>query len=198
MSVFESIIAQFNGHIEHASRNIEALIPQLAEATQMLSGALLGDKKIICCTSADNFFAGQQFCHHMLNGSDIQRPGLPALFLGNNSSTILSLAEQQASHESYSRQIHAFGQPGDILFLLATNGNTETISTAIEAAHDKEMPIVALLSAKHAELTTMATQADIFTTMQTETLQQALLLNQLISVILASQIEQQLFGSTYT
>ena len=44
----------------------------------------------------------------------------------------------------FSKQIRALGQPGDVLLAISTSGNSANVIQAIQAAHDREMIVVAL------------------------------------------------------
>ena len=44
----------------------------------------------------------------------------------------------------FSKQIRALGQPGDVLLAISTSGNSANIIQAIQAAHDREMIVVAM------------------------------------------------------
>ncbi|MGB2131444.1 MAG: SIS domain-containing protein, partial [Marinobacterium sp.] len=44
----------------------------------------------------------------------------------------------------YAKQIRALGQPGDILLLISTHGRANSLVQAIQAAHDREMMVIAL------------------------------------------------------
>jgi D-sedoheptulose 7-phosphate isomerase len=38
----------------------------------------------------------------------------------------------------------ALGQPGDILLAISTSGNSENVCAAVDAAHEREMSVIAL------------------------------------------------------
>lgn len=47
-------------------------------------------------------------------------------------------------NEIFSKQIRALGQPGDILLAISTSGNSANVIQAIQAAHERDMRVVAL------------------------------------------------------
>ncbi len=64
--------------------------------------------------------------------------------LTTDSSTITSIANDYSYNEVFSKQIRALGQPGDVLLAISTSGNSANVIQAIQAAHDREMLVVAL------------------------------------------------------
>src|SRR5207253_9190018 len=86
----------------------------------------------------------QHFSSKLLNRFERERPSLPSIALTTDSSTITSIANDYSYNEVFSKQIRALGQPGDVLLAISTSGNSANIIQAIQAAHDREMIVVAL------------------------------------------------------
>lgn len=195
MSIFESIVNHFNDHLDITSRNIESLTPHIAEATHLFTEALLADKKIFCCTSGDSFAAGHQFCHNLLNNTGLQRPGLPALFLGSDSNSMLSMLNNHTADDIFSRKILALGNKDDVLLVISSAGNEQSLIHALAAAMEKQMPIVALISSQHADLISKISDSNVIIAIQSDTIQKIIPIQYLVSILLAALIEQQLFGA---
>ena len=85
----------------------------------------------------------QHFSSELLNRFERERPSLPAVALTTDSSTITSIANDYSYNEVFSKQIRALGQPGDVLLAISTSGNSANVIQAIQAAHDREMLVVA-------------------------------------------------------
>jgi D-sedoheptulose 7-phosphate isomerase len=79
-----------------------------------------------------------------LNRFELERPGLPAMALTTDSSTLTSIANDYAFVEIFAKQVRALGQPGDVLLAISTSGNSENVTRAIRAAHERDMSVVAL------------------------------------------------------
>lgn len=195
MSVFENIINEFSIHLELASSNIETLMPHMAEATHLFTEALLAEKKIFCCASANCFSAGNQFCHILANGYALQRPGLPVLFLGLHTSSILA-HNHCSSDEVYARQIQALAKKDDILFIISDSDNEPGLAKAIQAAEEMDMPVVALLFDPKGVFSSTIKPSGVIMAVQSDNVQLCQSLHYLVSLILATLIEQQLFGTS--
>ena len=86
----------------------------------------------------------QHFSSELLNRFELERPGLPAMALTTDSSTITSIANDYAFVEVFAKQVRALGQPADVLLAISTSGNSENVVRAIHAAHERGLKVVAL------------------------------------------------------
>ncbi len=80
----------------------------------------------------------------MLNRFDRERPGLPAIALTTDASTVTSIANDYQFADIFAKQLRALGQPGDILLAFTTSGQSHNILNALDAAHDKGMRVILL------------------------------------------------------
>ena len=101
------------------------------------------------------------FSAEMLNRFEMERPGLPAIALTTDASTITSIANDYQFAEIFSKQIRALGQTGDILLAFSTSGESHNIIHAIDAAHDRDMNIIALTGREGGQIADMMEQNDI-------------------------------------
>lgn len=58
--------------------------------------------------------------------------------------TLTAIANDYHFSDIFAKQIRALGQPGDILLVFSTSGNSPNILSAIKAAHDKNMGVIAM------------------------------------------------------
>jgi D-sedoheptulose 7-phosphate isomerase len=80
----------------------------------------------------------------MLNRFRQERPGLPAIALNSDIPTLTAIANDYHFSDIFAKQIRALGQPGDLLMVISTSGNSANIVNAVKAAHDKNMGVIAL------------------------------------------------------
>ncbi len=73
-----------------------------------------------------------------------ERRPLPAMALGE-STHLTCVANDYGFDHVFSRLVEAFGQPGDLLVLLSTSGNSRNLSLAAEAAREKGVRVVGML-----------------------------------------------------
>jgi D-sedoheptulose 7-phosphate isomerase len=141
-------VSRVRGHFAQSIATKQAAVEQLAEhivaAGQLLSDALLNDGKILSCGNGGSAADSQHFSSELLNRFEMERPGLPAIALTTDSSTLTSISNDYAYEEIFSKQVRALGKSQDILLGISTSGNSENVIRAIAAAHERGMHVVAL------------------------------------------------------
>lgn len=136
---------------EHFAESIatkEAAALQLSQritnAGQLMSQALLEEGKILSCGNGGSAGDSQHFSSELLNRFEMERPGLPAIALTTDTSTLTSIANDYAFDDIFAKQVRALGRQNDVLLAISTSGNSENVCRAIVAAHERAMKIVAL------------------------------------------------------
>jgi D-sedoheptulose 7-phosphate isomerase len=120
------------------------LAPTIVAAAAAMTHALLEDGKILSCGNGGSAADAQHFSSELLNRFELERPGLPAVALTTDSSTLTSIANDYAYNEVFAKQVRALGQPLDVLLAISTSGNSENVLRAIHAAHERGLKVVAL------------------------------------------------------
>jgi D-sedoheptulose 7-phosphate isomerase len=123
---------------------IDALAPQIVRATQVMVQCLMANGKILACGNGGSAADAQHFAAEMLNRFERERPGLAAMALTTDASTLTSIANDYDYVQVFSKQVLALGQPNDVLLAISTSGNSPNVVAAVQAAHEREMKVVAL------------------------------------------------------
>jgi D-sedoheptulose 7-phosphate isomerase len=123
---------------------VEVLSESIAAAGALLCQALLDDGKILSCGNGGSAGDAQHFSSELLNRFEMERPGLPAMALTTDSSTVTSISNDYSYEEIFSKQVRALGKPQDVLLAISTSGNSENVCRAVSAAHERGMKVVAL------------------------------------------------------
>ena len=121
----------------------DALAESIAAAGRVMSDALLADGKILSCGNGGSAADAQHFSSELLNRFEMERPGLPAMALTTDASTVTSISNDYSYEEIFSKQVRALGKPQDVLLGISTSGNSENVIRAISAAHERGMKVVA-------------------------------------------------------
>ena len=122
----------------------ELLPPIIVSAGLLMGQSLQRDGKILSCGNGGSAGDAQHFSSELLNRFERERPGLPAVALTTDTSTLTSIANDYAYEEIFSKQVRALGRSGDVLLAISTSGNSENVNRAILAAHERSMQVVAL------------------------------------------------------
>ena len=121
-----------------------ALAPEIAKAAHLMAQSLLNDGKLLSCGNGGSAADAQHFSGELLGRFERERPGLPAIALTTDSSTITAIANDYQYADIFAKQVSALGQSGDVLLVFSTSGNSENVLRAIAAAHSRGLKVVAL------------------------------------------------------
>lgn len=139
----------------------EQLTETIVVAGRLMSEALLDDGKILSCGNGGSAADSQHFSSELLNRFERDRPGLPALALTTDSSTLTSISNDYAYEEIFSKQVRALGKSGDVLLGISTSGESENVIRAIAAAHERGMNVVALTGGNGGRMADAFTEGDV-------------------------------------
>ena len=139
----------------------EQLAESIAAAGRLLSDALLDDGKILSCGNGGSAADAQHFSSELLNRFEMERPGLPALALTTDSSTLTSISNDYSYEEIFSKQVRALGKSQDVLLAISTSGNSENVIRAVAAAHERGMRVVALTGCDGGRMADIFSEDDV-------------------------------------
>jgi D-sedoheptulose 7-phosphate isomerase len=145
MSLMEDRVRQLFGiNIETKIAIADALSGLIAKAGLRLVNCLLNDGKILLCGNGGSAANCLHFSAAMLNHFEVERPPLPVIPLMGDVTSLTGIASNSHYDHIFARQIHALGQEGDVLLVLSTSGNADSILNAVNAANDRGMDTIAL------------------------------------------------------
>jgi len=161
MDPIERITQQFSDSIQTKQQALETVAPGIAHAAELMTRALLSDRKILACGNGGSAADAQHFSSELLNRFEMERPGLPAIALTTDSSTLTSIANDYDFGDVFAKQVRALGQPGDVLLAISTSGSSPNVVQAARAAHAREMEVVALTGRDGGELSSLLKGHDV-------------------------------------
>lgn len=139
----------------------ERLAPAIAAAAELMTSCLLHENKILSCGNGGSAADAQHFSAEMLNRYEMERPGLPAIALTTDTSTLTSIANDYQYEDVFAKQIRALGRAGDVLLAITTSGESHNIIHAIDAGHDRDMSVVALTGREGGQVADLMRGPDI-------------------------------------
>jgi len=139
----ERVLDHFRESIAVKQSSAE-LAPLIVRAARMMTSALLADGKIMSCGNGGSAGDAQHFSSELLNRFELERPGLPAIALTTDSSTLTSIANDYEFADVFAKQVRALGNADDVLLAISTSGNSGNVLRAIHAAHERGMKVVGL------------------------------------------------------
>lgn len=124
--------------------SVDILAPDIAKATQRLVDCLLNDGKIFICGNGGSAANTIHFSNALLNYYDVERPSLPVVNLTTDCGFITAMLNEGDLYHIFARQIQALSNKNDVLIILSTTGNSNSLLEAVNAAHDNDMDIISL------------------------------------------------------
>ena len=160
MDLHHRVAEHFAQSIEAKQRSAEAIAPAIHDAAETMLQSLLAGGKILSCGNGGSAGDAQHFSAELLNRFEKERPGLPAIAISTDPSTLTAIANDYDYNEIFSKQVSALGTDGDILLAISTSGNSANVIAAIEAAHERGMRVVAMTGKDGGKIASVLSEAD--------------------------------------
>lgn len=138
------ITNHFSQSIKALTAASEYLPPLINQSSELIVHALVNVNKLLTCGNGGSSAIAQKFTALLLNRFNKERPSLPAISLCSDTVTLTSITEDSKYRNIFSKQICAIGQPSDVLVILSINGQSTNSVQAVQAAHEREMHVIAL------------------------------------------------------
>jgi D-sedoheptulose 7-phosphate isomerase len=139
----------------------ELLASPIAKAAQLIVDALLQEHKVLACGNGGAAANAQYFASLMLNRYEMERPGLAAIALNADNTTMTSIADENHFEKVYSKQISALGMEGDVLLAISTRGHSKNVLKAMTTAQERGMHIVAITGGDGGKVVELLGEHDI-------------------------------------
>ncbi len=184
----------FAASIETKSNAAGLLTESIELASAMLNQALLAGQKILVCGNGGSATDAQHFSAALLNRYERDRPGLPAIALTTDSSTLTAIANDYDYQQIFAKQVTALGQPGDVLLAISTSGQSPNIAEAIQAANENEMSVIALTGRDGGVIAQLLNENSIEIRVPSDVTARILEVHLLVLHILCELLDLQLLG----
>ena len=161
MNLINRISENFSESAHLKLQSMDALAGPIAAAAERMVQCLRADGKILACGNGGSAADSQHFAAELLNRFEMERPGLAAMALTTDSSTMTSIANDYDFEQIFSKQVRALGHKNDVLLAISTSGNSKNVLAAIVAAHENGMNVVALSGRNGGKMTEALQRTDI-------------------------------------
>jgi D-sedoheptulose 7-phosphate isomerase len=125
-----------------------ALAKPIAQATEALLACVTNGGKVLACGNGGSAADAQRFAAGFVGGYERERPELAAIALTTDSALLSAIAHDEDFTPIFAKQVRALGQAGDVLLAISAGGNVAHVISAIEAAQEREMIVIALTGSK--------------------------------------------------
>lgn len=194
MSIREQVIQLFNASIETKQAARETLADPIATAVERMTDAFRSGKKILSCGNGGSAADAQHFSAELVCRFERERPGLPAVALTTDTSALTAISNDYDYNEVFAKQVNALGLAGDILLAISTSGNSANVIRAIEAAHDKDLTVVAMTGRDGGKIANLLRENDVEIRVPANSTARIQEVHLLTLHCLCHQIDEVLFG----
>ena len=157
----QRILEHFNESAELKKKAAQELALPISRATDLMYNALTQDNKILACGNGGSAADCQHFAAELVGRFERERMPLPVIALTTDSSIMTAIGNDYSYQDIFIKQVQAFGQPGDILLAISTSGNSANVIAAIEAAHERDMHVVALTGKDGGKIKELLNENDV-------------------------------------
>ncbi len=194
MDLISRVSQNFQDSISTKQLAAELLVEPIANAARAMTQSILAGNKILSCGNGGSAGDAQHFSSEMLNRFEMERPGLPAIALTTDTSTITSIANDYSYEQIFSKQVLALGSQGDILLAISTSGNSGNVCLAMEAAHERGMRVIALTGRNGGRMADILGPDDVEIRVPSESTARTQEVHLLVIHCLCDLIDHQLLG----
>jgi len=176
----------------------QALSHPIAAAVQAILACVTSGGKVLACGNGPSAAEAQQFAAFCVTGFERERPELAALALSSDSTLLTSAAVGAGvvhdTAQQFARQVRALGQAGDVLLLLSVTGNDANLIAATEAAHERDMTVVALTGRTGGKLSALLRETDVLISVPHDRAARVREVHALVLHCLCDGVDAQLLG----
>jgi D-sedoheptulose 7-phosphate isomerase len=123
------------------ARGVEAAV---VGAAGMIRSALADGNKLMVFGNGGSASDAQHMAAELVGRFQRDRPGLAAVALTTDTSTLTSVANDYGFERVFARQIEALGRPGDVALGISTSGASANVVAALVAAREAGIVTIAL------------------------------------------------------
>ena len=192
------------GKIEIRFQELTDLIPKFEQysssaintTADALVKAFKSGNKVLICGNGGSAADSQHFAAEFVNAfsRDLDRKALPAMALSTDTSILTSIANDFEFENIYSRQVEAYGVPGDVLIVLTTSGSSKNCLKAIDIANTMGLTTIAFTKEKGQ----VSTQSEISIEVPSQNTQHIQECHMLAYHVITELVEDALFRKVMT
>lgn len=181
----------FREHIAVAEQVLEQQTSVINAMAEIIIDCYQNGHKAIFCGNGGSAADAQHLAAEFVGRYLLDRRPLPALALHTDTSSLTAIGNDYSYDEVFSRQTAAHIQPGDILIVLTTSGNSRNIIKATEVARERGNLVLGLLGRDGGAVLPLCTHALVVPAQQTYVIQEVCMI---VGHVLCDLMEKALFA----
>lgn len=173
--------------IEKARRKIRLAT---LDSAQAIYRSLARGGKVLVCGNGGSAAEAQHFAAELMGRFEANgRRGLPVMALTADTAFVTAWANDHTFDDVFARQVEAHGQPGDVLVVISSSGQSVNLIKALRTARLREMFCIGLLGKEGGPARELTDVSIIVPSNETSRIQEVQLL---VLHVLSHLIEQQI------
>lgn len=132
-----------SSHVAACGR-LEECWPDLLQAARMVMNSLKNGGKVLTLGNGGSAAEAQHFAAELVGRFRLERRAYPVMALTTDSSILTAIGNDYGFADVFSRQVEAFAQPGDLLVVFSTSGESENAINAARTARQRGVAVLAI------------------------------------------------------
>lgn len=190
------IVAEFTKTYELLGKILadEVLQKNIENVAKLCTEALRCGKKIMFCGNGGSAADSQHLAAELVSKLCYDRPALNAMALSVDTSALTAIGNDYGFLHSFSRQIDAVGNEGDVLIGISTSGRSKNVVEAMKAAKAKKIITVGFLGKDGRDIGEISDYQINIPSDETPKIQEGHIAS---GHIICALIEEEIFGVTH-
>jgi len=176
-------------------RSDSTLLATVSRTAQAVINAYRQGNKVLLFGNGGSANDAQHIATELVGRFAFNRPALPAISLAESLSSVTAISNDYGFEQVFSRQIEAFGRPGDIAIALSTSGNSPNVLHGVATANKADLLTFGLTGRSGGKLRSIVKECICVPSDETPRIQEC---HTLVGHILSQIVEQELFGQKST
>lgn len=177
--------------VKNTILNDTQIISTIQKIADLIVDAYKDGKKVLTAGNGGSACDSQHIAGELVAKFFLNRPGLNAIALVNYISSLTAISNDFGYEKSFSRQIQALSENGDVFIALSTSGNSENILLALEEAKKKGLITVGLVGKNECKMDALCDYIIHVPSTVTPMIQESHIM---IGHIICAVVEETLFG----
>ena len=145
--------------LAHAVAGLGRELGRLDHWGRLLAAALGRGGRLLAAGNGGSAAQAQHLTAELVGRYLDERRPLSAIALHADTSALTAIVNDYGPDAAFARSVRAHGRPGDVLVALSTSGRSPNVLSAVTAAHELEMLVLALTGPAPNPLATLADDA---------------------------------------
>lgn len=140
----DRVIAELTHSREVLDRTLSnrLFLNAVARAAEVVTEALRTGHKIMLAGNGGSAADAQHLAGELVARFNFDRPAMAGIALTTDTSVLTAIANDYGYEEVFSRQVSAFGRPGDGFIAISTSGRSPNILAACKTAKDSGISVI--------------------------------------------------------